>query len=144
MALPVLEQVCSYRRCESHLFSVLNEISLICVFLFAFCYRLIRSWPHLCLKMVHCRHLPMRTEVFVNSISILDSLILHVNTLTMSAVRKLVKRIHLAHKFVVLYPSYLSPFQVLCQQNWHNCPVQAYCERSCCQLYKYSATLWLC
>jgi len=35
-------------------------------------FRLIRSWPHLYLKEVHCRHLPMRTEVSASYTSILD------------------------------------------------------------------------
>lgn len=35
-------------------------------------FRLIRSWPHLYLKMVHCRHLPMRIEVSASCTSILD------------------------------------------------------------------------
>jgi hypothetical protein len=64
---------------------------LIYVLLFAVCYRLIRSWQHLWLKMAHCRHLPMRTEGFEYCISILDSLILHLDMLILSAVRKLAK-----------------------------------------------------
>jgi hypothetical protein len=67
--------------------SVIKDMLFISVFLFAFCYRLIRSWPHLCLKMVRCRHLPMRTEAFVNCTSILDYLILHLDMLILS-VRK--------------------------------------------------------
>jgi hypothetical protein len=38
----------------------------------ALSFRLIRDWPQLCLKEVHCRHLPMRTEVSASYTSILD------------------------------------------------------------------------
>ena len=35
-------------------------------------FRLIRSWPQLCLQEVNCRHPPMRTEVSASCTSILD------------------------------------------------------------------------